>query len=152
MRSWWNVGAWYGLLLAVTTFVVLLALPHPLGARLLWSVVALQLLTGAWLVWSRTRLPWATAAMAVAGAGAAWCAIEAVSPLHRESQSIRALAVIVVAGLGAGLLDHVQARVAPEAWERWRKHMATCTLRDVLLGRHIPSLRNGAGAPGRRAG
>jgi hypothetical protein len=141
MRVWGNVGAIYGLVLAVAMFGFLIVLPHPVGARLFWSLITLQLLLGAFLVWTRTRLPLAASSMAVAAAGVAIFAALGISPIHPQSHNLAALIGCLAAGVTAGLLMTAQARATPSAWADWRRHMESCSLIDVLLGRHIPNLR-----------
>ena len=141
MRSFWNVGATYGVFLAVAMFGFLLVLPHPLGAHVFFSIITAQLLAGAWLVWSRTRLPWATGSMIAAAAGSGIFAVFGISPFHSQSHSLYALIGCLAAVVAAGVLDYIQARTDPSARDAWRKHMESCTLIDLLLGRHIPNLR-----------
>jgi hypothetical protein len=142
MRSSANVGAIYGLFFAVAMFAFLIVLPHPLGARLFWSFITVQLLLGALLVWRRTRLPFATSSMAVAAAGVAIFAALGISPIHPQSHNLAALIGCVAAGVTAGVLMSAQARATPSVWAEWRRHAESCSMIDVLLGRHIPKLRN----------
>lgn len=132
----------YGFFLGVGALLFIQAAPQPAGSLLWWGFFACQLTWGAALCWRRTGLPFATGAMAIAAATAGTLAALAAAG-HTFPDLPRPWWGPVAAGLLAGpLLLMVESRVHHAKWKQWKEYMERKNAWDILLGRHIPNLRD----------
>lgn len=140
-----------GLLLALAGALLDLLAPQPAGWAVYWALIAAQLAWAARTCWRRTGLPYATAAMVVAGAMSAVLAGMATAG-HLFPELARAWWwPLVLAGIAGPVLLQVESRAHPAEWRQWGAFMAESTLWDILTMRHIPDLRSGARpSPGER--
>jgi hypothetical protein len=49
--------------------------------------------------------------------------------------------ILIPAVLVGPLLLWIESRRHPDQWREWRRHMDSCSARDVLVLRHIPDWR-----------
>lgn len=63
-----SAAAVYGFFLGISWVLFFRVAPQPLGSIVWWGFFTGQLIWGAALCWRRTRLPFATAALAIAAA------------------------------------------------------------------------------------
>lgn len=137
-------SAIYGFFLGVGAVLFLQAAPQPAGSILCWGFLAGQLTWSATVCWRRTRLPFATAAMAVAGVTSALLAVlAAVGSVFPD------LPPMWLAPVGGGLLASplllvIESRVHRTRWAQWKEHMHRKTAWEIFTGRHIPDLRGSA--------
>lgn len=137
-----SVGTRYGLCMGVAVSALLVLAPQPLGAVLAWSALAVQLAVGAMLVWRRTRLPYASAALVLDA-----CSLALLAYMYAQRYDLFSLPLAWAVLLGAlfsmgMLLMILEPRVNPEKWQAWRAFMQEKSVLDILLGRHIPVLRS----------
>jgi len=133
-------GLKYGVFVGVMTVVFMRVMPQPLGAMIYWSLLALQGTSFAIVCWHRTRLPFATAALA--GLAAISSCVFVLGAAGYPFPNLPEASWIPL-GLGivaAGILMWVESRVNADKWRVWRQRGDTASLWDVLLGRHIPRL------------
>lgn len=131
----------YGLLLGAVMMVSTRLAPQPIGSVVFWSLICLQLTWLARICWSRTGLPFATAAMIN---GSVVSASLVVLALMGQSFPTLAPGSWVLFGFGAAvgpLFLYIESRVNQEKWREWARHMEHKTPWHVLTGRHIPDLR-----------
>ncbi len=101
----------------------------------------MQLTWGATVCWRRTRLPFATAAMAD---GAATCAVLAALPIGGHILPNVPSARWVPLGIGVvfgPVCLLVESRVHPAEWKAWRDYMEQQRVWEIVTGRHIPQFR-----------
>lgn len=135
-------SAIYGFVGALITMLFLEVAPQPAGSMIWWGFLAAQLTWTALLCWRRTRLPFATAAMALGAAGSATlAALAAAGYALPEFPRVWWLPFGVFV-LSAPLLFHIESRVHASKWRQWRDHMELANAWDILTGRHIPHLRD----------
>lgn len=138
----------FGLLLGVVVTPMMLFGPKPLAPLVAGALLAGPLLVAGVLTWRRTGLRIAAAAMFTGAIGAAVLAlVHARFPGLRSAPSFQPAALLCLALLAPALLL-LQARRAPEAWQRWRDHTESVTLVEMLRFRHIPDLRGARSDPG----
>lgn len=132
----------YGIFLGVGAVLFIQVAPQPTGSILWWGFFAAQLAWASALCWRRTGLPLATAAMTIAAATSGVLAALAAAG-HVFPDLPRIWWVPVGAGvLSAPLLLLVESRRHREKWMQWKEHMERKNAWDILLGRHIPELRD----------
>lgn len=140
-------SAVYGGCLGFLVTAVNLFAPQPTGAVLLWAGFALQLAWGASVCWRRTRLPFATAAMAAGAVGSAGLSVLAAFDRVFPDAPIGLWLPFVLAG---PVFLLIEARVHPERWAAWKAYMEDKSAWDIFTGRHIPDFyaeRPGGPAP-----
>ena len=136
-------SAVYGFFLGIGALLFIRAAPQPAGSFLWWGFFGVQLTWGAALCWRRTRLPFATAATAIAAATSCLLAGLAVAG-HVFPDLPRAWWVAVGGGmLAASLLLLIESRVHRAKWMQWKQYMERKTAGEILMGRHIPDMRDG---------
>jgi hypothetical protein len=131
----------YGCVLALAFFLATKIAPQPSGSVLWWSVLTIQLGIAARLCWRRTRLPFATAAMAIAAASCALLATLAAAGMVYPDLPAAWWPVVGASMVASPTLLLVESRVNRARWNRWRASSQRCSLWDILRGRHIPNLR-----------
>ena len=137
-------SAVYGFFLGVGALLFVQTAPQPFGSIVWWGFFEGQLTWGAVLCWRRTRLPFASAAMAIAAASSGMLAALAVAG-HVFPDLPRAWWVPVGGGLLSGpLLFLIESRVHRAKWMQWKHHMERKNAWDILKGRHIPELHDSA--------
>lgn len=132
----------YGLSAGLAAGLLLALAPQPAGAVLLWVAVGGQTGIGALLVWRRMRLPYATAALTLATCASAMLVFvysRGEGPLT-EPVGWAALGLLFTSGV---LLAVLEPRANPAKWSAWRAVLRESSVRDLLLGRHIPDLGSG---------
>jgi hypothetical protein len=136
-------SAVYGFFLGVGALLFIRAAPQPVGSILWWGFFAGQLTWGAALCWRRTGLPFATAAMAIAAATSGILAALAAAG-HVFPDLPRAWWAPVGTGLLSGpLFFLIESRVHRAKWMQWKQYMEPKNAWEILMGRHIPELRDG---------
>lgn len=132
----------YGLFLGVGALLFMQVAPQPAGSLLWWGFFAGQLTWGAALCWRRTGLPFATAAMAIAAATAGM--LVALAPVGHTFPDLPSTwwAPVAAGLLAAPLLLMVESRVHRAKWKQWKQYMERKNAWDILVGRHIPNLRD----------
>lgn len=138
-------SAVYGFFLGVGALLFIQLAPQPLGSILWWGGFATQLTWAAALCWRRTRLPFATAAMAIAAASSGM-----LTGLAIAGHVFPDLPQSWWAPVGGGLLSSpllllIESRVHRGKWLQWKRYMERKNAWDILRGRHIPELP-GSGA------
>jgi hypothetical protein len=135
-------SAVYGFFLGVGAVLFIWTAPQPVGSILWWGFFAGQLTWGAALCWRRTGLPFATGAMAIAGATSGMLA--ALAAAGRVFPDLpRAWWPLVGAGLLLGpLLLLIESRLHRAKWIQWKRYMERKSAWEILMGRHIPELRD----------
>jgi hypothetical protein len=132
----------YGALLGLGFLLLTRLAPQPVGSLAWWLLVAVQLSWGASITWRRTKLAFATGAM-LAGAAGATVVVCAILFGHEFPRLPIRWAVPVYGLMVAGpLCLFIESRAHRGDWLLWEKHMEDKTALDILLGRHIPDLRN----------
>ena len=131
-------GARYGLFVGCLLTVARFGSAAWLGV---WVFVFCQFCVGTSIIWTRTRLPFMTAAMLLAAIDALLMGI-----WIGNNDSLTTLAfghplLAALLALGPALLMFSEARFHPDTWRRVRQHDRRWTLRDMLFFRHIPDLR-----------
>ena len=150
-------SAFYGLLITLVMFLVGVVAPQPAGSLVLWGGLAIHGAWGATVLWRRTRLPFATAAVA---AGVFASIAFAVLSLYGYTfasppRELRSALLIVCLVLLIPLLLFLESNVHPAEWQRWKRFMENKTAWDIVRARHIPDLRTtpseqrGLSIPGR---
>jgi len=130
-----------GLLTVALIWMLETLLPEPSSTVVLWSCLTVALGTAAVVTWRRTRLPFASFAMAWAAACSTTLAAAGVAGfgwrmLVSENPILTICAVLVFP-----TMFFIESRRDREAWRRWRERVESSSLRDMLLLRHIPDLR-----------
>lgn len=136
-------AALYGLLFGVVMFLLGDVAPQPAGSLVLWGGLALHGSWGARVLWRRTRLPFATAAVLVAvllSLTFASASLEGYT-LATPPQDLRWVVTIVGLALLSPVLLFVESKAHAAEWARWKEFMEDKTAWDILLGRHVPDLR-----------
>lgn len=132
----------YGLFLGLSFVVLYQVAPQPGGALVWWSLNAVQLIRGAQMTWRRTRLPFATGAMLAAAVASVLICWATILGHHFPWLPLRwAVPVYALAATGP-LCFVIESRVHRRQWRAWGTFMEDKGFVDVLLGRHIPDLRN----------
>lgn len=131
----------YGLVGGLSFSLVAALVPQPWAFILLFGVTAVQLTAGAIITFRRTGLPFASLAMVI---GAVESAVVVV--LYATGYTLfttpRPWAIVFWAGMVATpAVLYVDAFVNEDKWEAWKRHMESCSARDIFAGRHIPDLR-----------
>jgi hypothetical protein len=135
-------AAVYGFFLGVGAVLLMKFAPQPYGSIVWWGFFAGQLTWGATLCWRRTRLPFATASMAIGAATSAMLAGLAMAG-HVFPDLPRAWRVPVGAGLLSGPpLFLIESRVHRAKWMQWKQYTERKNAWDIFKGRHIPELRD----------
>ena len=134
-------AAVHGALGALWMFLLGTVAPQPIGAVVLWALFAVYGAWGATVVWRRTALPFATASALLATLIAALLA-----GLAMRGWAFPALppgwTVAIVAAMFLGpILLLVESKVHPLQWARWKAYADNKGAWDILLGRHVPDLR-----------
>ncbi len=135
-------SAVYGFFLGVGALLFMRVAPQPAGSILWWGFFAGLLTWGAALCWRRTRLPYATGGMAIAGATSGILAALAAAGQVFPNLSPVGWAPVGVGLLLPPLLFLIESRVHRAKWTRWQEHMERKNAWDILTGRHIPELRD----------
>lgn len=131
-----------GLLTVALIWMLETLLPEPSGTVVLWSCLTVALGTAAVVTWRRTRLPFASLAMAWAATASAALAAAGVAGVSWRTLVSENPIFTICAVLMCPTMFFIQARRDREAWRRWRERVESSSLRDMLLLRHIPNLRN----------
>jgi|SRR5687767_4169770 len=134
-----DVGARYGLFGAFV-FAVAWSI-GPIAIAVLFTLLALQLAAGAVVVWHRTRLPFAASANLLSAIGFA-AALFHVTKHGFAVQLNLATAIFVASAIAGPALLAIESDVHAREWSVWREHLKKSSLIDILLGRHIPRLRD----------
>jgi hypothetical protein len=132
-----KAGALYGLFLGV-----FLAVARAVGPAMwtpLFIAIACQLACFAVITWRRTRLPFMTAGACLAAVAGLTIGLFG----SREYEALLVAHPIAVLSLVPlfPLLMFLEKWAHPEVWRRLRTEAERATLRDMLLLRHIPDLR-----------
>lgn len=137
------VPAMYGVLLGIAFFVCSRQMPQPLGAVILWSVIAIQLSFGARTCWRRTGLPFASVAM-FHGAVMSLCLV-VLALIGQPFPNLAPGSWVLFGGetLVVPVFLLVESRVNRVKWAEWVRHMEHTSVWDIFTGRHIPDLRDG---------
>lgn len=135
-------SAMYGLLLGAGFYVLTQAAPQPAGALTWWALLAAQLSWGTSVTWRRTRLPFATAAMALGAVGAALMVCATAVGYELTSLPLAWAGPVYGLMVSGALCLLTESRAHPDDWQRWAGYMEHANALDILLGRHIPDLRN----------
>jgi len=135
--------ALYGMLFGIAFFVFSRLVPQPMGAVILWSVIAIQLSLLAGTCWRRTGLPFASAAM-FHGAVTSLCLV-VLALMGQPFPNLTAGSWVFFGGeaLVGPVFLLVESRVNGVKWSKWARHMERTSAWDIFTGRHIPDLRNG---------
>lgn len=131
----------YGGLLGVLFFMCRDLLPHPYGLLFFFGLNAVQLLRGGVLVLNRMRLPYAALSMFL---GAIWFLCAAgftLAGFTLETLPIPAMLVGGALAIAGAVVLHLEAWANPERWRAWGVYMEDVSLLDMVLGNHIPDLR-----------
>ena len=97
--------------------------PQPGGSILWWGFFAGQLTWGAAFCWRRTGLPFATGAMAIAGATSAVLAALAAAGHVFADLPLAWWAPVGAGLLSAPLLFLIESRVHRTKWTQWKQYM-----------------------------
>lgn len=130
----------YGFYLAIAIFLGTQIAPQPAGSIVIWAFFTAQLAWGSSLVWRRTRLPFATAALVVASATSALITGLALSGTVFPHLSLVWWIPVAIGLVTPGILFLVESRVNREKWTQWKEFTEHKTAWDVFTGRHIPDL------------
>jgi hypothetical protein len=134
----------YGALIGVASFVFTKLLPQPIGSVILWAFFCAQLSWGAAICWRRTGLPFVSAAM-VTSAIMSRCLAVLAAMGHPFPTWPPESWVLYAGGAALGpLFLFIESRVNRAKWEQWAHHMERQTVWDIVIGRHIPELRDGS--------
>jgi hypothetical protein len=133
----------YGLFVGFTSFVFTKLLPQPAGSIILFGFWSLQLSSGAVTYWRRTGLPFMTAAM-VHGAVMSLClAVLAAIGRPFHDMTMQSWVLFVGAAISGMLLTHIESRINTSRVKQCTEFLEGKTVWDILIGRHIPQLRDG---------
>jgi hypothetical protein len=136
-----TAGFKYGLLLAVEMTVLFEIAPQPWGTVALFLVQAVQLVAYTAVTWRRTGLLIPTIGGSAASLASVLLAI--LYALGYTWQTLPAVwgvpLVLLIALVPVSVI--ASARVHRPGWNQWKRHMEGMGLLDVLLLRHIPTLR-----------
>jgi hypothetical protein len=136
-----NAGFKFGLLLAVEMIALLTLAPQPWGAVAFWLLQAVQLTVYSTVVWQRTGLLISTVGgFAAAFASVLWLVLLALGYSWRTLPVVWAVPVVLLIAL-VPLSVIAEATIHRPEWNQWTRHMEGMGLLDVLLLRHIPTLR-----------
>lgn len=97
---------------------------------------------GGTVLWRRTGLPFATAAVFLATAVAALLAVLAIAGWPFPYLFHGWLAPVTALLFFAPGLLIVESRVHPRQWAQWKAYAEDKNAWDILLGRHVPYLRD----------
>jgi hypothetical protein len=131
-------GARYGLFVGCLLAVGRIA---PAAWLCVWLILFCQFCIGTSVIWTRTRLPFMTAAMFVASIEALLLGIWIGNGDRLTTLVFGYPLLTVPLALAPAMLMFSEALFHPEAWRRIRQHDGPWTVRDMLLLRHIPDLR-----------
>jgi hypothetical protein len=129
----------YGVILGVSGAAVF-GMRNPTALALLFLLLSLQLLLGAFMVWKRLQLPCSTAAMLSGAATMLLFSVWSFGGQHifeRPWPELLAVAVLVANG---PVLLWLDSRRHAERWEAWGRAVEGASLRDMLLFRHFRQL------------
>jgi hypothetical protein len=134
--------ALYGVLFAIAFFVCDRLVPQPIGAVILWSVIAIQLALGARTCWRRTGLRFVSAAM-LHGAVMSLCLV-VLALMGQPFPNLAAGSWVFFGGgtLVGPIFFLIESRVNAAKWAEWGRHLEHTRVWDFVTGDHIPDLRD----------
>jgi len=139
-----SASAVYGFFIGLASVLFIRILPQPAGSIIFWGFFAIQLTWAAATCWRRTRLPFATTAMALGAAQSVFFIALAMTGRVFPDLSLR-LWVPMGAGLVLGpLFLFIESKANRAKWKRWADYMERKSAWDIVLARHIPQIRRGA--------
>ncbi len=130
----------YGVILGILLATVS-TMKNPAGSVILWSLLSAQSAIGAVIVWRRTGFRFFTAALVLGMGASALIAGLASHGLRLPFVPLAWNVGVVGLILSALLCLILESRRHPDEWRQWRKSAKQRTALDILLFRHIPSLR-----------
>ena len=133
----------YGGIIGIAFLLFTTLVPQPTGSVILWTFFSVQLSWGALTCWRRTGLPFASAAL-VTGAVLSTCLL-ILAVIGRPYPTWPPESFVLFAGgvvLGP-LFLFIESRVNRAKWKQWAHHMERQSVWDIVIGRHIPQLRDG---------
>ncbi len=136
-----NAGFKYELLLAGEMMFLLEIAPQPWGSAAFWLLQAAQLTAYTAVTWRRTGLVIST----IGGSAASFASVllfmlYALGYTWRTLPAVWAVPLLLLIGL-VPLSVIAEAGIHRPEWNQWKRHMEGMGLLDVLLFRHIPTLR-----------
>lgn len=133
----------YGVTIGIAFFVLTKLVPQPTGSIILWAFFSVQLSWGALICWRRTALPFVSAAL-VTGAVVSTCLfILAIIGRPYPTWPPESF-VLFASGVVLGpLFLFIESRVNRTKWKQWAHHLERQSVWDIVIGRHIPRLRDG---------
>jgi hypothetical protein len=134
-------AAVYGLLGGVWMFMLGRVAPQSAGSVVLWGGYAVYGVWGGITLWRRTGLPFATAAVFLATAIALLMAL-AIAGWPFPQRPPGWLTPVTALLLLLPILLVVESRVHPGQWAQWKAYAEDKNAWDILLGRHVPYLRD----------
>lgn len=135
-------SAKYGILLASVFLVLTLLFDGVLGGAVFAALIGLHLLATSWMPWVRLGLRLTT--VGGIASGLSLIALASLSIVQNRELVLLppTLLLPLLLGVVAGpVLLFVDGRSHREAWERWRQGLREASLGDMVLGRHIPHLK-----------
>jgi len=130
----------YGFLVGISAGVFS-ALHSPAVWALFCAAEAILLSVYAVVIWRRTGMFWMTLGGIIAATMEVVMAAAAVSGDPARGVPLPPL-TFFIGGAAALTLTHLAAsRRESDGYQRWQRHMESMSLRDLLLLRHIPTLR-----------
>lgn len=130
----------YGLLVFVAYLLLTSLIPGNVGRMVFWGVGAAQLAWGAALVWRRTRLPFAAAALVIGSVGFGVAIFVTAIGYDLFALSVGSVLLCSVFLVTGPLCFWIESRRHPKQWQRWREHMFHMGAWDIVMGRHVPNL------------
>ena len=131
----------YSLILGVVVGVVS-TMQNTAPSAVLWALLSVQSAVGALVVWRRTDFRFFAATLAFAAAGSAIFAGLASRGLRPPFVPLAWNACLVSLALASIACLYAESKRRPVEWSQWRQSMKQRSAIDILLARHIPSLRD----------
>ncbi len=108
-----------------------------------WGLIVLQNVIGAVIAWRRTRLPYWTAGLVIAAAGAGTFAMFAARGWRFPFVPLGWNVVVGTLLAAMFFCMWAEKRVHPRDWAEFKAFMKKKSAWDMVLFRHIPVLREG---------
>ena len=135
-------SALYGTLIGIALLVFTRLVPQPAGSVILWGFFSVHLSWVAVTCWRRTGLPFASAAL-VTGAVMSLCLVVLAAMGHSFPDLAPESWVLFAGGCVIGpLFLLIESRVNRAKWQQWARFMGQKNVWDIVIGRHIPQIRN----------
>ena len=131
----------YGLLVGVL-FGLANTMQNPIPSVVAWSLLSVQSVVGALVAWRRTDFRFFAATLALVAVASAIIAGLASRGLRVPFVPLAWNACVAFLFLAALACFYIESKRQSVEWSRWRRSIKNHSALDILLFRHIPSLRD----------